>query len=144
MATFSNVVTIDRPPREVFAFVADFENVPRWNYAITETRQSSPGPVGVGTTYVQQRQLPRPSEERFTVTEFAPDRRVVVEGTLGPFPARLRYEFAPSDGGTVLTNVVDLHMRGALRLVGGIAASRIRTAVAENLHVLKQLLEGPA
>jgi len=34
MATFENTVTIQRPVEDVFAFLADFENVPTWNYAI--------------------------------------------------------------------------------------------------------------
>jgi len=32
-------------------------------------------------------------------------------------------------------------MTGLLRLLGGIAASRVKAAVAENLDVLKRLLE---
>ena len=141
MESFTNVVTIDRPVADVFAFVSDFENVPRWNYAISATSKASPGPVAVGTVFVQRRQIPKPSEERFTVTDLAPDRRVAVEGTLGPFAARLSYEFEPAGEGTVLTNAVELEMGGALRLVGGIAASRVKAAIAENLGVLKQLLE---
>ncbi len=31
METFENTVMIRRPAEEVFAFLADFENVPRWN-----------------------------------------------------------------------------------------------------------------
>ena len=143
MGTFRNVVTIDRPVPDVFAFVSDFQNVPKWNYAITETRQSSPGPVAVGTVFVQRRQVPKPSEEQFTVTEYAPNRRVAIEGTLGPFPARLSYEFEPSDAGTVVTNTVELQMSGPLRLIGGIAMSRVKKSVAQNLSVLKQLLETP-
>ena len=50
MATFQNTVTIRRAIDDVFAFLADFENVPAWNYAIVETKKTSPGPVGVGTT----------------------------------------------------------------------------------------------
>jgi len=30
---FKNTVTIRRPAEDVFAFLADFENVPRWNHA---------------------------------------------------------------------------------------------------------------
>jgi uncharacterized protein YndB with AHSA1/START domain len=62
VATFTNSVTIDRSVDEVFAFLSDFENVPKWNYAIGETRKSSPGPVAVGATYVQRRQIS--SDER--------------------------------------------------------------------------------
>jgi uncharacterized membrane protein len=38
MASFENIVKIRRPVEDVFAFLADFENVPAWNYAIVETR----------------------------------------------------------------------------------------------------------
>ena len=55
MRAFDNTVTIARPAGEVFAFLADFQNVPRWNYAIEQTRKLSPGPVGVGTAYRQTR-----------------------------------------------------------------------------------------
>jgi uncharacterized protein YndB with AHSA1/START domain len=55
MQTFENAVTIRRPAEEVFAFLADFENIPIWNYAIEETRKASAGPVGVGTRYHQTR-----------------------------------------------------------------------------------------
>jgi len=51
MATFQNTVTIRRAIDDVFAFLADFENLPTWNYAIVETKKTSPGPVGVGTTF---------------------------------------------------------------------------------------------
>lgn len=68
---FSNSLTISRPPDDVFDFLAHFENVPTWNYAISETRKTSNGPVGVGTTYRQTRSILRPSEESFEVTEFA-------------------------------------------------------------------------
>jgi uncharacterized protein YndB with AHSA1/START domain len=48
MATFENTVTIRRSPKDVFAFLANFENIPTWNYAISETKKTSPGPVGSG------------------------------------------------------------------------------------------------
>lgn len=72
MPSFTNTVTIDRPARDVFAFLADLENVPRWNYAISETRKMTPGDIGVGTTYEQTRSIPTPSREQLTITEFEP------------------------------------------------------------------------
>jgi hypothetical protein len=85
---FENTITIRRPPAEVFAYLADFENVPTWNYAIVETKKLSQGPVGVGTKYRQVRKLPRPSEESFEVTGYEPEARLSVDGTFGPFPGR--------------------------------------------------------
>ena len=78
MATFQNTVTIRRAIEDVFAFLADFENVPTWNYAIVETKKTSPGPVGVGTTYQEIRSIPDRSEEGFKVIAFEPTSRLEV------------------------------------------------------------------
>ena len=91
MATFENTVTIQRPAEEVFAFLADFENIPKWNYAIEETRKASAGPVGVGTRYRQIRSVPSRSAEGFEVTVFEPARRLGIDGQIGPFAARISY-----------------------------------------------------
>ncbi len=42
MQSFTNTVTIERPIEDVFAFLADFENVPTWNRAIEATTRDVP------------------------------------------------------------------------------------------------------
>jgi polyketide cyclase/dehydrase/lipid transport protein len=117
MATFQNSVTIARPTDEVFAFLADFQNVPRWNYAIEQTTKASPGPFGVGATYRQTR----------------------------PFHATTGYRLQPAAGGTRLTNNVELEpATPLLRPIGPLVVPRVRAAVARNLAVLKELLEDQA
>jgi len=138
---FSNTITIQRPIHEVFGFVSDLENDPRWNYAIVQTRKSSQGAIGVGTTYCQTRSVPSRSEETLRVIDFEPDRRFAFEGDLGPLRGTLRYEFDDVDGATRLTNTAELEASGILALAAPIASGRIREAVAENLRTLKQLLE---
>jgi len=54
VATFQNTLTIQRPVDDVFAFLADFENIPAWNYAILETRKVSPGPVAANLDTLRQ------------------------------------------------------------------------------------------
>ena len=143
MATFHNTVTIARPTDEVFAFLADFGNIPAWNYAITRTVQTSPGPAGVGATYRQTRTIPRRSEEAFEVTHFAPPSRLAVKGQIGPFDATSSYLLQPTADGTRLTNDVELEPSSALlRPFGPLAIPRVKAAIARNLGTLKQLLEG--
>ena len=51
-------VQIDRPPAAVFAFVSDPAHFPRWaGTLVKESRQTSPGAVGVGTTFTQVNRL---------------------------------------------------------------------------------------
>ena len=138
---FSNQITIGRPLHEVFEFIADPENIPKWNYAIEETRKTSDGPVGVGTTYRQVRTIPNRSEESVEVTELEPDERFAIHGSLGPFIGTLTYEFVDVDASTQITNTADLEASGLMKLAAPIATRRIRDAVAQNLGVLKRLLE---
>jgi uncharacterized protein YndB with AHSA1/START domain len=78
VATFENTVLIARPIEDVFAFLSDLENVPKWNYAIVETRKVSTGPIVVGTTYQQIRSVPSRSEERLEITTYSPPRRLEI------------------------------------------------------------------
>src|SRR5215218_1307986 len=89
---FVNSVTIRRPPSKVFAFLIDPANIPRWNYAIDSARQVSPGPVGVGTRIQQTRSVPRPTTEELVITELVPERRMILEGDIGPLSGTLTYQ----------------------------------------------------
>ena len=139
---FTNTITINRPRDEVFAYLADLENLPRWNYAIQETRKVSSGPVAVGSRFHQVRTVPAFREESLEVVALDPDRTLGVRGTLNTLPARLGYVLESEGESTVLTNTVDLEVRGPLALVSPIATRQIKAAVASNRGVLKQILEG--
>jgi len=48
---FSGSAVIDRPIEEVFAFLADGTNDPKFSPRVQEIRQTTDGPVGVGTVF---------------------------------------------------------------------------------------------
>lgn len=138
---FTNTITIGRPRPAVFAYLANLENLPQWNYALADTQQLTPGPPGVGTRYRQTRTIPVHAVESLEIIEFTPDQRLTVQGTLNGLPAVLTYVLDATDGATTVTNTVDLHPPRPLNLLAPIALSRIKSAVAANLTALKQLLE---
>jgi hypothetical protein len=57
----------------VFAYLADLEHIPEWNWAIVSTRKVSSGRAGVGARYEQRRSVPRPAVEILEVTELDPN-----------------------------------------------------------------------
>jgi hypothetical protein len=77
---FSNSILIHGSIIDVFDYLANLENLPRWNYAIQETRKISPGPIGVGSAYRQFRTLPKPMEERLEIKVYEPGHHLVVSG----------------------------------------------------------------
>jgi uncharacterized protein YndB with AHSA1/START domain len=140
---FTNTIRIDRRPAEVFAYLTDLENLPRWNYAISETRKITAGPVHVGSRYRQRRTIPVPGEETLEVTEFEPDHTLTISGSLASLPARISYTLHPDGNATTLVNTVALRSPRALDLLAPVAARRIKSAVAANLDVLRRTLEQP-
>ena len=134
---FTNTVIIDRTVTDTFAFVSNFENMPKWNYFVQETTNQSPLGREAGTIYRQRR---RTDEQRFVVTDFEPDQLVAVR-TLPPArDLQMRFTFQPDGGGTRLTDDWTLDT-GLPRWLDGIGATRVSSAVRDNLAKLKELLE---
>ena len=144
MIRFTNSIDIAADSRSVFDYLVDLEHVPEWNWAIDSTEKLTPGPVRVGTRYRQVRSVPRPGVENLEITSLDPGRRLELAGVLGPFPGRLSYEIESIPGGTRLTNDVELDPPIPLGPVGDVLGRRVRGSVADNLAVLKDLLEGRA
>jgi hypothetical protein len=81
MARFQHSVVINRPLEQVFAFVSDLENDPPWSGA-AEMRRTSPGPVGIGTTFQQRdRLLGRRLELTLRVVGYEPNRKITLTTT---------------------------------------------------------------
>ena len=138
MLEFENTIRIDRRVDEVFAFLSDFENIPKWNYYILEVRQLSGSPVGVGTTYHQIRKT---DEQDYQVTEFEANRAIAVK-TLPQSSPSFERKFTLCEEGNK-TRVRDEWKldTGRPALLEKLAGGRVRSAVAENLAKLKELLE---
>jgi hypothetical protein len=144
MIRFDNTIDIARAPDEVYAYLADLEHTPEWNWAISSTQKVTLGPVGIGTRYRQTRSVPRPAVEFIEISGLDPGRSIEIAGVLGPFQARLTYELWPNPVGTRLVNRVELSPPVPLGPVGGLLRTRVRTSVSDNLEVLKERLERPA
>ena len=86
------------------------------------------------------RQGRRTDEQRFVVTDFQPDQLVAAR-TLPPArDLQMRFTFQPDGGGTRLTD--DWTLDTSLpRWLDRIGATRVSSAVRDNLAKLKELLE---
>ena len=144
------VVTVERivrrPPDVVFDFVATrhFDNHPRWDPDLLEMSQTSPGPVGVGTTArVVRRQGRGRVEGTATVLEYEPDRRAAWDVRFGPFRLDQRAELLPEHGGaaTRLRLSVDTSAEGPIRLIVPLLRGRFRKTMTQSLRTIAALLE---
>lgn len=71
---------IARPADEVFEFLSNLENLPRWQSGVIRAEQTSPGPIGVGSTAVVERRVfGQQIVADLAVTAYEPPRRIVLE-----------------------------------------------------------------
>jgi uncharacterized membrane protein len=52
---FNNKLEIKRPISEIFHFLSNFENMPKWNYFVVNVKKISDGPIGINTAFKQTR-----------------------------------------------------------------------------------------
>lgn len=139
---FENTITINKPRNVVFAYLARLEHVPEWNYAIRRTTQLTPGPVQIGTKYTQERTLPYVMIENLEITDFKPAVLLQISGRFGPFPFGVStYQLDIAEDGVLLRNHVRIETKGPLALIARLKKPAIKSAVAQNLGVLKEILE---
>jgi len=138
MLEFENTIYIDRPVDEVFAYLSDFENIPKWNYYVLEVRQLSESPIGVGTTYHQVRKT---DEQDFRITEFEPNHMVAVKTLPQSSPGFERRFTLYEEGNTTRIRDEWKLDTGRPAILERLTGGRVKSAVAENLAKLKELLE---
>lgn len=139
-------IVIERPIEEVFDFVADERNEPKYNPEMTVAEKVTDGAVGVGTKFHSMTAgRGGPAEMTIEFTQFDRPRRIVETTHVSDvmvIDGELRFE--PVAGGTKMTWLWDLHPRGIYKLLGPMIR---RTGEREEVAVwtgLKHLLENPA
>ncbi len=111
---FEATVVIDRPIEEVFAFLADGENDPKFSPRVLEISKTTDGPPGVGTVYASTvKDAGVKTKREFKITEFEPPTRIrwtEVSKNLVSAPEG-GYDLAPEGSGTRVTlyNVFEGH-----------------------------------
>ena len=138
MLEFENTIAIERPIDEVFAFLSDFENIPKWNYYVLEVRQLSESPIGIGTTY---HQLRKSDQQDFRIIEFEANNTVAVKTLPQSSPSFERRFTLYEEGET--TRIRDQWKldTGRPALLEWLARGRVKSAVSENLTKLKEPLQ---
>lgn len=141
MQSARHEVTIRRPAGEVFAFIADGLNGPKWRPGITDIALVSGS--GVGATYKQgvKGLGGRRIDADYRITTYEPNTRLAFEGVAGPVRPKGAYLFEPVDGGTRLTFALEAELTGIKKLLMGAAVQKTMDAEVQATERLKGFLE---
>lgn len=136
-------VAINRPVEEVFAFVTTEDNDPKWVKAMEESKMTSEGPTGVGSTGRQvSRFMGKRMEIDYVVTEWEPNRYWTMRTTKGAsFPVQGTQSFEEIEGGTKITVDFQVETKGFFKLADPLIALMMKRQTRSDYARLKSLLE---
>ena len=145
MARIEINLVINRPIEEVFAFVSNSENLPRWRTTTLEVKKTSKESLGVGDTFRGRFTfLGRQFDGNIVVTAHEPNRVYGGKMAEGPFPLETRYTLEPVENGTHVTFVAEGEPGGFFKLAEPLVVSMAKRAYETDLQNLKELLEAQA
>jgi len=141
---FEATVVIDRPIEEVFAFLADGENDPKFSPRVVEIAKTTEGPPGVGTVYASTvKDAGMTTKREFRLTAFEPPTRIrwaEVSKNLVTAPEG-GYELVRDGSGTQVTiyNVLEGHGPG--KLIAPLALRSARKGADDFANAIKRAVE---
>lgn len=135
-------VVISRPPEEVFAFLADFGNWPRWLPAFRDGGEHLNGPPGVGDSFRQVIEIrSQPVRLSGTVIGYEPNDRLSLRYAWKDLLFDVNFVLKPTDGGTRVTGTGGGRLDGFLALFEPLVEREANREVRANLENLRRVLE---
>jgi Polyketide cyclase / dehydrase and lipid transport len=124
MVRIQGEIVVNRPLDEVFDFVADALNEPRYNPRMLRAEKLSPGPVGLGTRFRDEiRSMWRPAEIIIEIAGYQRPRQLTSSIHMSMTEIRGTLAFDPVPGGTRMRWSWDVQPRGVLKLMTPMVAS---------------------
>jgi uncharacterized protein YndB with AHSA1/START domain len=142
MARIDGELVIDRPVHEVFDFVADERNEPRYNPRIRRAEKLSPGPIGRGTRFrAEAATLGRTVGMTIEYTAYERPRRLASSIHMPAADIIGTLRFDPVPDGTRMSWSWDMRPHGLYRLLTPVIVRVGRREEQENWGGLKRFLE---
>ncbi|MEE9095158.1 SRPBCC family protein [Pseudarthrobacter phenanthrenivorans] len=142
MAHAENETIISRSPEDIYAFLADGLNNPKWRSGIQHIALKSGNPGAMGAIYTQTLTGPggRPIAGDYVITAAEPGKRLAFQVVAGPARPTGEYLISAAPNGTTLRFILDLEPKGLLKLMGPMINRSMQTEAAQ-LATLKSVLE---
>lgn len=135
-------VEINRPPEAVFEYLRDVSNDAAWQQMVVEAKQTSDGPLEVGSTGEHRVKFMGMTDNYgWKVHEMEPPNRAGWTFTSGPMTGQGGYVLTATGSGTTLAWTGDVQPKGMRRVLAPIMGPMFRKQARKELATLKGILE---
>ena len=134
---------INRPVKEVFAYIRDNRHDVLWQDGLLEVHLTPDKPIEVGSQIHEVRKfMGRRIESTSIVTDLEPDKKIYRKTLQGVGEVEGFWGFEPVEGGTRVTQHFEMRPGGFMAVMEPMMAPALRRTFLKNLGDLKDLLEG--
>lgn len=142
MLKVSASIDISRPPADVFAYISNLSNMPKWQAEVVRSTVLTPGPTQVGSLFSEHVKLgPLRTVAQCEVTEFVPGQVLSFKASSSAVEYQGRRVVEPVEGGARLTLAGTLQPKGFWRLMEPLMDGELKNGVKKELGTVKALLE---
>jgi carbon monoxide dehydrogenase subunit G len=143
MFEFEKTILINRSPEEVFEFLTNPANEPKWRDSSISGEWTSDGPIGVGSTqHTVSKVLGREMETTSEVTVWDPPNEYGWKSVGGQMPFEATQKFESKEGGTQLTFSGQAEVGGFFKLAEGLVGKQLEKMMDKDMNGLKVYIEG--
>ncbi len=140
MPVIEHRVNINRSVTDIFRFMSDFGNNPRWQPSGIKLERV--GKVRMGDMIVgHQRMLGRMQFVNADVVDYLPNQRLAYTGVMGGYNFRTTYDFNLASGGTDVTIRTDIRIPWFLFMFRPFVLGGLRGQISASLERLKTVME---
>lgn len=132
-------VIINKPKEEIFAYINNFTNHKDMFRANLDSKQTSDGAVGVGTTMRNiAKFMGMKMEEHFVVTEYVPNHYITKQSVPGStFVTGDKMTLETVGSGTRFILDVSADFKGFMKLLDGFMEKQVGKILTKDMHKLK-------
>ncbi len=142
MTRIEHSVQIAAPLQEVFAFVSNPLNDPKWETTLLSGQSpGSPEEAGSKLTHLRKVLLGPRFEATAEITGLEPNSRIDVRGTSGPLPFEGSWTFEPAGESTRVTFTGEVRGSGLSEAAEPASARLLKDDARASLEDLKNALE---
>lgn len=145
MITLDLSTLVDRPLPEVFGFLSNPLNLPKWQAMVAKIEPVTPGAPGVGSKYrVSAEALGRKMDGQLEITTFAPPDKFGFTNQAGPLQVTITVTLKPVGGGAKISLHAEGNPGGVFKMAENLLAGQVKSQMEANLARLKAVLEAGA
>lgn len=142
MITTEDTQAINVPAADVFAFIADVRNDPRWHTDVVKAQSVSGARIGKGSIFeIETKPVMGVSGGTVTISEYDPPRHVVFDVRMGSLQPTTSFTVVAEGRGCRITRRIDMEPHGIMKVMAPFMGGMMHRRNAGFLANLRLVLE---